>query len=445
MDDLFSRASPPPPSQNERKVLRVGELTRLIKTTLENEVGTVWVEGEVSNFIHHTSGHMYFALKDADGLIRAAMFRGSQRGLAVQPANGMLVRAYGRVSAYPQRSEFQLVVEKVEAAGKGSLQEQFEKLKAKLQQEGLFDAARKKKLPLLPRHIGIVTSPTGAAIRDMLQILDRRFKNLHIVLAPVRVQGEGAAQEIAHAIDFFNKRGGIDVLIVGRGGGSLEDLWAFNEELVARAIARSAIPTISAVGHEVDFTISDFVADCRAPTPSAAAELVVGCKADFETRLNRSAKGLKHALHARSLAYRNRLTRAGGSYVFREPQNLLKQFRTRIERLRAGLASELRHACTQRQQRTDELAMRLRHRAERLVQTRAETLKRLGSQLRALGPSAVLERGYSITRTPDGSIVRDAKGVAPGEKIETVLHRGVLESTVTDRRKDERHGRSKEK
>jgi exodeoxyribonuclease VII large subunit len=440
MDDA---SSPPPPKQ--RKVYRVAELTRLIKTTLENEVGTVWVEGEISNFLHHTSGHMYFALKDAEGLIRAAMFRGSQRGLAVQPANGLQVRVYGRVSAYPLRSEFQIVVEKMEAAGKGSLQEQFEKLKEKLQKDGLFEEARKKKLPLLPRHIGIVTSPTGAAIQDMLQVLDRRFPNLHIVLAPVRVQGEGAAQEIADAIDLFNQRGGIDAMIVGRGGGSLEDLWAFNEEVVARAIARSAIPVISAVGHETDFTISDFVADVRAPTPSAAAELVVGRKADFELRITRSVRGLTHALQSRALRYRNRLTRAGGSYVFREPQNLLKQFRVRIDRLRAGLASELRHVWTQRQQRADELGMRLKHTAGQTVRARAETLKRLASQLRALGPTAVLDRGYSITRLPDGRIVRTAEDVKVGEKIETLLAGGLLESAVTDRRKDARHGRSPKK
>jgi exodeoxyribonuclease VII large subunit len=262
MDELFATA----PAER-RKIYRVTELTRRIKAVLEDEVGTVWVEGEVSNAKLMTNGHLYFTLKDETSQLTAAFFRFQQSGARVEVKDGAKLRALGRITVYEPRGQYQLIVQKLEAAGQGSLQEAFEKLKGKLNQEGLFDSARKRPLPRLPRHIGIVTSPTGAAIRDMLQILGRRFPNLHIVVAPVRVQGEGAAEEIAAALDLLNQRADLDVLIVGRGGGSLEDLWAFNEEAVARALARSRLPVISAVGHEIDFTISDFVADVRAPHP----------------------------------------------------------------------------------------------------------------------------------------------------------------------------------
>ncbi|MFH0908238.1 MAG: exodeoxyribonuclease VII large subunit [bacterium] len=443
MDDLFSSAAPPPPKQ--RKIYRVAEITRLIKTTLENEIGNVWIEGEISNFLLHSSGHMYFSLKDTEGLIKAAMFRGSQRGLTVQPANGITVRAYGRISAYPLRSEFQIIVERIEAVGKGTLQEQFDKLKEKLSKEGLFESARKKPLPLLPRHIGIVTSRTGDVIRDMLHILSRRYPNLHIVLVPVRVQGEGAAQDIAAAIDLLNRRGGIDVMIVGRGGGSLEDLWAFNEEVVARAIARSTIPVISAVGHEPDVTISDYVADVRAPTPSAAAELVVGRKEAFEETLHNAERSLVRALQTRALELRNRVTRAGTSYVFREPHNLLKHFLQRIDGLKMGLVNELRGAYIQRQQRTDALTQSLHHRMELSVQRCRQDVGRYASQLRALSPLAVLERGFSITSGSDGRILRDAADVRAGDAVETRLHQGSFTSTVTDQKKGEDHDRTRKK
>ena len=270
----------------ERRVLTVTELTRLIKAALESEVGTVWVEGEVSNLRQPSSGHLYFTVKDANAQITAVLFRGDQQRLKFKPRDGLQVRVYGEISVYERSGNYQIIVRVLEEAGKGALQAKFEELKEKLQKEGLFDPARKKAIPLLPRHVGVVTSPTGAAIHDILNVISRRFPNLHLVLAPVKVQGEGAAREIAAAIEFLNRRGGFDVLIVGRGGGSLEDLWCFNEEIVARAIAASRIPVISAVGHEIDFTISDFVADLRAATPSAAAELVVGRKDAFEGTLD---------------------------------------------------------------------------------------------------------------------------------------------------------------
>jgi exodeoxyribonuclease VII large subunit len=417
-------------ADDRRKVFSVGELTRLIKTTLENEVGTVWVEGELSNVHHHTSGHVYFTLKDESSQIQGALFRGDARGLAIRLADGQKVRVYGEITAYVARSQYQIIARRIEAAGKGSLQEQFEKLKAKLAAEGLFEAARKKPLPLLPQHIGVVTSPTGAALRDMLKVLGRRFPNLHIVVAPARVQGEGAAQEIAAAIELLNRRGGIDVMIVGRGGGSLEDLWPFNEEIVARAIAASRIPVISAVGHEVDFTISDFVADLRAPTPSAAAELVIATRESFEEKLRTLGRHLGTALRTRHLEYRERLTRASRSYVFREPRNLVERHRLLVDRLRERMAAELRHTFVQSQQRVDELSLRLRHRVEMQAKHCAQRIERLHSQLRALSPAAVLERGYSITLR-GAQVLRRSGDVAEGDLIETRLARGSVASRVT--------------
>ena len=258
-----------------RAVLTVSELTRRLQETLEERFPAVWVEGEISNYRLYGSGHAYFTLKDADSQIRAVLFRNRGRRIKFEPADGLHVLAFGSIEVYPQRGEYQLVVELLEPKGLGALQLAFEQLKARLQAEGLFEQARKRELPRFPQKIGIVTSTSGAAIRDMLRVIGRRFGELHIVIAPCRVQGEGAGEEIAQALRDLNALGGVDVIIVGRGGGSLEDLWAFNEEAVARAIAASKVPVVSAVGHEVDFTIADFVADLRAPTPSAAAELVV--------------------------------------------------------------------------------------------------------------------------------------------------------------------------
>jgi len=258
-----------------RAVLTVSELTARLREALEERFPAVWVEGEISNYRLYGSGHAYFTLKDADAQLRAVLFRNRMRRIRFEPTDGLHVMAFGSIEVYPQRGEYQLVVELLEPKGLGALQLAFEQLKARLQAEGLFDPARKRELPRFPRKIGIVTSPSGAAIRDMLRVIGRRFGELHIVIAPCRVQGEGAAAEIAQGLRELNGLGDVDVIIVGRGGGSLEDLWAFNEEVVARAIAASKVPVVSAVGHEVDFTIADFVADLRAPTPSAAAELVV--------------------------------------------------------------------------------------------------------------------------------------------------------------------------
>jgi exodeoxyribonuclease VII large subunit len=298
-------------AEPRRRVWKVSELTRRIKGALEDEFGAVWVEGEISNLRRPASGHAYFTLKDATSQLRAVMFRGALAGVAMPLRDGQLVRGFGQITVYEAGGDVQILLKRIEPAGEGELMLRLEALKKKLAAEGLFDEARKRPLPALPQHVGVVTSPTGAAIRDILQVLDRRFANLHVVLAPARVQGAGAAEEIAAAIDLLNARGGLDVLIVGRGGGSLEDLWCFNEEVVVRAIVRSAIPVISAVGHEIDWTLSDFAADVRAPTPSAAAEMVVKGKDELERRVADARRRLGLGARAAIAGWRHRLGSRG--------------------------------------------------------------------------------------------------------------------------------------
>ncbi|HMP76266.1 MAG TPA: exodeoxyribonuclease VII large subunit [Kiritimatiellia bacterium] len=415
----------------QRKVYRVTELTRRIKAILEGEVGTVWVEGEVSNARTYPSGHIYFTLKDEGAQLSAVMFRGVAAASKTPVKDGAKLRVAGELSVYEQRGQYQLVVRRVEDAGQGELQRAFEELKAKLAAEGLFDAARKRPLPLLPRTIGIVTSSAGAVIRDILNVLGRRYPDRHVLLVPVRVQGAGAAAEIAAALDLLNALGGIDAIIVGRGGGSLEDLWAFNEEAVARAVARSGIPVISAVGHETDFTICDFVADLRAPTPSAAAELVIRPKADYEDLLATQRRRLAQALRAQLLLLRNRYTRAAGSYVFREPEHLLARHRERVARCLDVAKRALESALAERQQRLDEAHLRLGHATSLLTQRTRHRLERAAESLRVLSPHAVLARGYSVTLGPDGRPVLDSDSVATGEWVQTVVARGSFTSVIT--------------
>jgi exodeoxyribonuclease VII large subunit len=417
---------------NERKVFTVSELTRSIKAILEGEFGSVWLQGEVSNLRRPASGHLYFTLKDEQAQIAAVMFRGQQRGMACEPRDGLLVRVFGEITVYERGGNYQIIVRRLEEAGQGALQARFEALKKALDAEGLFDAARKRPIPLLPRRLGIVTSPTGAAIRDILNVLTRRFPNLHIVLAPVKVQGEGAAAEIAAGIDALNALGGLDVLIVGRGGGSLEDLWAFNEEAVARAVARSRAPVISAVGHETDYTICDFVADLRAPTPSAAAELVVGRKEAFEERLAELGARLLRACRERTLRARHRLTSAGRSYVFREPGHAVRRYRDRIRALERTLMTECRGRVRDTRQRLDDASVAMLHETRLRSQARRQDVARLEAQVKALSPLAVLERGYSVTRRPDGAVVRDAGELKPGERVRTRVAVGEFESEVVE-------------
>jgi exodeoxyribonuclease VII large subunit len=415
-----------------RKVFQVSELTRQIKSALESSFGSLWLEGEISNFRRPASGHCYFTLKDERAQISAVLFRGNQRGLRFEPKSGLQVQAYGDISVYEPGGNYQILVRKLEEGGKGTLQAQFEALKEKLDREGLFDPARKQALPLLPRHVGVVTSPTGAAIHDILNVISRRFPNLSVIVAPVKVQGEGAAGEIATAIDDLNALGGLEVLIVGRGGGSIEDLWCFNEESVARAIARSEIPVISAVGHEIDVTISDFVADLRAATPSAAAELVVGRKDAFQEFLNARQVELARVLRERVLRERNRLLEAVGSEGLRDPRSVIAQHMQGVD----ALALRVEHAVSGGLQigrtRLDEFLVRGRHAVAMHRQIRAQDLERIRAQFQALNPLRVLERGYSITSDSDQAILTDGTRLAPGDRLVTRFAHGTVESEVRD-------------
>ena len=421
----------------DRKVLTVSELTARIGEALEERFPAVWVEGEISNFYLHGSGHAYFTLKDADAQLRAVLFRTRMRRIKFEPADGLHVLAFGAIEVYRQRGEISLVVELLEPKGLGALQLAFEQLKTRLSAEGLFDQARKRELPRFPRRIGIATSPTGAAIQDILRVIGRRFGALNIVISPCRVQGDGAAEEIAQAIRDLNAMGDVDVIIVGRGGGSIEDLWAFNQEAVARAIAGSKVPVVSAVGHEVDFTIADFVADLRAPTPSAAAELVVREKqavvdtlAQLRARLERSA--------ARPL---------------RDLERRVDELTLRLRRGLRGEVSHARHrvALATRALRAADPVARVttgRHRLQglesRLIASFTRRCDRARSGLRAavarldsLSPLAVLGRGYSLTRTPTGEFVRRASQVKAGDDVQVLLQQGSLDARVTATREQD--------
>ncbi len=423
----------------ERAVLTVTQLTEHLRAVVEERFPAVWVEGEISNFRFYGSGHAYFTLKDETSQLRAVLFRTRLRRLRFEPGDGQHVLAFGSLEVYVQRGEYQLVVELLEPRGLGALQLAFEQLKARLGAEGLFEAARKRPLPRFPRKIGIVTSPSGAAVRDILWIIARRFAGLHILIAPCRVQGDGAAGEIVEGIAALNAVGDVDVIIVGRGGGSLEDLWAFNEEAVVRAIAASKVPVISAVGHEVDVTIADFAADLRAATPSAAAELVVREKAAVVESLELVRSRMQRAMARplRDLARRvdelqGRLQHAGRGAHRRighrvelltarlraaSPFARLRADRHRLERVEARLAGVLSRGLVERQHRL------------------ARALGRLDS----LSPLAVLGRGYSLTRAADGRIVRTAREVQPGDPLSVLLHEGSLDCRVERaRERDER-------
>jgi exodeoxyribonuclease VII large subunit len=372
----------------ERKIFSVSELSSGIKGMLESKFPDVWVTGEISNYRGAGSGHLYFTLKDAAAQLRAVCFRNQARYLKFKPADGLAVIARGRLSVYEARGEYQIVVDYLEPAGAGALQVAFEQLKKKLAAAGLFEPSRKKPLPVLPRAVGLVTSPQGAAVRDIIRVLHRRFRNMDIYLYPVKVQGEGAAEEIAKGIEYFNRHAPADVLIVGRGGGSLEDLWAFNEETVARAIAASKIPIISAVGHETDFTIADFVADLRAPTPSAAAELVVHRKQDFLAELQNRARQMAQALRLMVSETRERLTRL----------------------LHHRALQALPARISERGQRVDDLVIGMTRACEQMLSQRHRALVNSSAQLLRFEPRRLLElRWTQIQRQLsrlDGSATR---------------------------------------
>ena len=450
-------------SGGERRVYTVSELTAGIKGTLEGMFPAVWVEGEISNLRVPSSGHAYFTLKDEGAQLSAVLFRGRGRRVRFEPEDGMHVLAFGGLDVYAARGQYQLVVELMEPQGLGALQLAFEQLKRKLEAEGLFDDGRKRKLPVYPRVIGIVTSPTGAAIRDMLNIIGRRFGDLRILIAPVRVQGDDAPAEIVQALVNLQEMTELDVIVVGRGGGSIEDLWAFNDETVARAIVACRVPVISAVGHETDFTIADFVADLRAPTPSGAAELVVREKLAVIERLVDLYARLKQAMTADVTAQRERLQFLARRRVLTDPARALRDLYRRLDdlqgRLRLGLRAgqrQIRHRLALLTQALSarnpaarisadvallgQLRGRLVSGAAHGVQASRARFATSVGRLESLSPLAVLSRGYSVTRLPSGALVRSAAQARAGDLLEILLHQGALGARVTEvRERDERH------
>lgn len=397
-------------TKSRNKILTISELTRRIRGSIEQEFFNLWVVGEVSNLRRPTSGHVYLTLKDADAQLQAVMFKTVANSLKFEMRDGMEVLAFGSVTVYEARGQYQLIIERIEPKGIGALQLAFLQLKERLEKEGLFDPAHKKPLPLLPKKIAIVTSLTGAAIRDILNVINRRFARMEILIYPVRVQGEGAALEIAQAIRDLNDIPDIDVMIVGRGGGSLEDLWAFNEEVVARSIYASKIPVISAVGHEIDVTISDLVADKRALTPTEAGELVVPRYDQVKDSLKKIKTRLIQALYNKILLTRTRLLRIKNSFVFKRP--LDKIFRL--------------------QQDLDEIVQRLVTAGKHTVELERERLIGLANRLDSVSPLKVLKRGYSITtKVEDDKPVKSIEGLSVGETLKIrFFHGGVVSSVI---------------
>ncbi|MEK6748303.1 MAG: exodeoxyribonuclease VII large subunit [Pseudomonadota bacterium] len=441
--------SPPP-------ILRVSELNREVRVLLERGFPLVWIQGEISNFTRPASGHIYFSLKDELAQVRCAMFKPKSQYLAFKPENGMAVLARARISLYEPRGEFQIIVEHLALAGAGALRRQFEELKTRLAALGLFDTARKRPLPSLPRCVGVVTSPTGAAIHDILTVLRRRFPAIPVWLYPTAVQGVGAAAEIAQAIRLASQRRDCDVLIVGRGGGSLEDLWSFNDAAVAHAIAECSIPVVSAVGHEVDVTIADFVADVRAPTPSAAAELVVPDSGIWLSALARSQTRLDTAIQRTLAAKKQRLEWI--SQRIQHPRRRLQGLAQRTDETALRLQRAMVHFLRSKQQVQQQTYVRLQRQApsmiiQKYIHHSVQLLQRLeGAQQRRMGdarqrwiaaasaldavsPLATLARGYAIVRnTQDGKLVRNAVGIQVGDRIEIQLQQGRVLSRVEETR-----------
>ena len=389
--------------------LTVSALTAQIKEILEDQVGEVSVQGEISNLRHQSSGHYYFTLKDEGSQIPCALFKGSAGRLAVAPKDGAKVVAAGEVSVYAPRGAYQLIVRSLEPAGKGDLHQRFEELKRKLQGEGLFEESRKRSIPEFVRRVGMITSPTGAAVRDAIHVLQRRCPRIGITVFGVKVQGEGAAEEVADAIGEMGKRD-FDVLLVVRGGGSLEDLWAFNEEVVARAVAASLVPVISGVGHETDFTICDFVADLRAPTPSVAAEMVSRPDEDWGEEVRAWGDRLGEATVEFLQEKKRRVTDLAGSYVFREPRKMVEMSGQRVDELATQLLRGLESGWRYRKQYVEGLLGRWAAlRPERRFRELSLRVQAAADRLRAMGPEETLKRGYALIQTPDGKLIRKVK------------------------------------
>ena len=439
----------------QQQIFTVTRLNSAVRMILEQDLGLVWLTGELSNLAMPSSGHWYFSLKDISAQVRCAMFKGNNRRVPFRPQDGMQVLVQARVSLYEPRGDYQLIIESMQPAGDGMLALRFEELKRRLGAEGLFDEGRKRPLPREPRAVGLVTSATGAALHDMLTVLGRRAPDLPVFIYPTQVQGSAAIGQIVAAIALANRRAEVDVLIVGRGGGSLEDLWCFNEEAVARAIAHSTIPVVSAVGHEVDVTISDFAADLRAPTPSAAAELVAPDRSARAQRLVHLKQRLVQAISRRQTAARHGFALLQKRLDHQDPKRRLEQQSQRLDELSGRLQHLLNLRLHQGERRLANLELRLQARSpekllaagkrrHQLAQERLHTLmnKRqdlaahrlamLSARLDGISPLATLGRGYSITRTPNGEVIRRAAQVSPGQQLVTTLAEGSLRVRVEE-------------
>jgi len=437
----------------ERRTWTVRELVAAVRTHIEREYADVWVEGEISNFRAHDSGHLYFTLKDHNSQLHAVMFRSQARLLRFRPENGMQVVVRGRITIYEDRGQLQISAEYIEPKGAGALQIAFEQLKAKLESERLFDSARKKPIPALPSRIGIVTSPQAAALRDILNILERRHRSVNVLIFPAQVQGEAAAHEVISGIRYFNRSRSVEVIVVARGGGSAEDLAAFNDEALARTVAESRIPVISAVGHETDFTILDFVADLRAPTPSAAAELVIRSRQEIEEQLEGLRQTLERAMRFHLLTARQGLTELAQHGAFARMMDAIRRRQQRLDDLSNRLLHAERDILEGLRRQFDALAGAVRHYDARLMleATRKELeikagaaaaamrtillrygarLEQLARQIEALSPIAILDRGYALVFDASGQLLKDAATVRPGDDISARLARGTLRATV---------------
>jgi len=437
-----------------RHVYSVSELNFKIKALLENSFPFIWISGEISNLRFPLSGHAYFTLKDAHSQIQGIVFRNQLKGMKFSLEEGQQITGFGRIGLYEIRGSYQIILEHLEPSGAGALQAAFEQLKARLAAEGLFDADRKKTLPFLPRKIGVVTSPSGAVIRDILQVIERRFPNLAVQLVPVKVQGDSAATEIVHAIEILNRRMEVDVVVLARGGGSIEDLQPFNDERVARAIHASLLPLVSAVGHETDFTIADFVADLRAPTPSAAAEMILPVRDELQARCRRQRDALTAA--AVRLISRSQAAMEAVRRRLIHPKRRIQDLAVRVDDLETRLRRCITREVARKRERLgwfdralfsasplqriykykvilEENANKIKHNLVFSINDSKGTLKAAMAHLHALSPLAVLERGYCIARTrPGADIVRDPRVVRAGQDLELYFKLGILNVRVTD-------------
>ncbi|HKU27159.1 MAG TPA: exodeoxyribonuclease VII large subunit [Candidatus Sulfotelmatobacter sp.] len=441
----------------DRRIWKVRDLVAAVRTYIEREYSDAWVEGEISNFRSPESGHLYFTLKDGNAQIRVVMFRSSARLLRFRPADGLQVIVRGRVTIYEDRGELQISAEYLEPKGAGSLQLAFEQLKAKLEAEGLFAAERKKSIPSLPSRIGIVTSPNAAALRDILNILRRRHRSANVVIFPAQVQGDAAAYEVAEGVRYFNKQKNVEVIIVARGGGSAEDLASFNNEGLARAIAASEIPLISAVGHETDFTITDFVADLRAPTPSAAAELVIRSRQEIEEQASSLHNRLTRAMRYRLLMGRQALTELAQHGAFARIMEVIRQRQQKLDDIAHRMEVAERNLLQQLHRRWETVSAAVRHYDLRLIlsgmrkelESRTTSLaavtrnvllqhrvriERLDTVLRSLSPLAILDRGYALVFDSQGKLLKDSAKVNAGDEISARLAKGEIQAQVTDKK-----------